>query len=151
MSAAQQTAVRTSRAPVVDRHADRPGRPRPSAPQPSAPQPRLRVVRAPAQARTRVPFVLTCMSLLAASLLGALVLNTSMAKGEYERFALQSRLAESARVQQQIATELRTAESSTQLAAAASALGMVPTTHGAYLRLADGAVLGDPVPAGAAG
>lgn len=122
-----------------------PVRPRPAAP------PRLRVVRAPAHARTRVPFVLACMSLLAGSLIGALLLNTSMAQGEYERFALQSRLAESAQVQQQITGELRLAESSARLAAAASALGMVPTTHGAYLRLSDGAVLGDPVPAGTEG
>lgn len=147
MSAAQQTVVRQPR-----QH------PQPRAPrvtqgaQPQRPSaPRLRIVRTPVQARTRVPFVVTCMALLAGSLVGALLLNTSMAQGEYERFALQSRLAESAQVQQQITTELRLAESSAQLAAAATQLGMVPTTHGAYLRLADGVVLGDPVPAGAAG
>lgn len=146
MSAVHQTALpRTGPAGGTSRAAGQPGRSR------STPPPRLRVVRAPAQARTRVPFVLTCMALLAGSLLGALLLNTSMAQGEYERFALQSRLAESTQVQQQITNELRLAESSAQLAAAASALGMVPTTHGAYLRLADGAVLGDPVPAGAGG
>lgn len=145
MSAVQQSAL-----PVA-----RPGRPSRDPSTTSSPRrdvpPRLRVVRAPAQTRTRAPFVVTCMALLAGSLLGALLLNTSMAQGEYERFALQSRLAESAQVQQQITSELRLAESSAQLAAAASALGMVPTTHGAYLRLADGAVLGDPVPAGAGG
>ncbi|WP_182113645.1 MULTISPECIES: hypothetical protein [unclassified Actinotalea] len=143
MSAAEQTAVRATARTAP---APSPGRRR--APEPA---PRLRVVRAPAQARTRVPFVVLCMALLAASLLGALLLNTSMAQGEYERLALQQRLAESSREQERIATELRAAESSTQLAAAATALGMVPTTHGAYLRLADGAVLGDPVPAGAEG
>jgi hypothetical protein len=89
------------------------------------------------------------MALLAGSLLGALVLNTSMAQGEYQRIDLQGRLAASVEEQQRIATEIQQAESSGQLAVAAQALGMVPTSHGAYLRLADGAVLGDPVPAGA--
>ncbi|WP_199423743.1 hypothetical protein [Actinotalea solisilvae] len=145
MSAVQQSAVPVARPGRPSRDPSTSGSPRRDVP------PRLRVVRAPAQARTRAPFVVTCMALLAGSLLGALLLNTSMAQGEYERFALQSRLAESAQVQQRITTELRLAESSAQLAAAASALGMVPTTHGAYLRLADGAVLGDPVPAGAGG
>ena len=43
--------------------------PRPARPS-VAPQqaPRLRLVRAPAQARTRVPFVVACMAILAAAL-----------------------------------------------------------------------------------
>ena len=117
----------------------------------AAPRPRLRVVRAPAHARTRVPFVVLCMAVLVASLLGALVLNTSMAQGEYERFALQTRLAQSAQAQQDMRSQLEQAAAPAQLAAAASALGMVLTTTGGYLRLADGAVLGNPAPAGAAG
>ena len=138
MSAAHATAVRAA--------------PRPAPPTPAAaPRPRLRVVRAPAHARTRVPFVLLCMAVLVASLLGALVLNTSMAQGEYERSALQTRFAQSAQAQQDMRSQLEQAAAPAQLAAAASALGMVPTTTGGYLRLADGAVLGNPAPAGAAG
>jgi len=137
MSAAHATAVRAA--------------PRPAPTPAAAPRPRLRVVRAPAHARTRVPFVLLCMAVLVASLLGALVLNTSMAQGEYERFALQTRLAQSAQAQQDMRSQLEQAAAPAQLAAAASALGMVPTTTGGYLRLADGAVLGNPAPAGAAG
>lgn len=118
---------------------------------PAPPRPALRVVRAPAHGRTRMPFVVLCMAVLAVSLLGVLLLHTAMAQGEYQRVALQRRLVDSVQGQQQIATELRSAESSARLAEAAAALGMVPTSHGAYLRLADGVVLGDPVPAGAQG
>jgi hypothetical protein len=117
----------------------------------AAPRPRLEVVRAPANPRTRVPFVLLCMAVLAASLLGALVLNTAMAQGEYERQQLQTRLAESLQESERLAGELEHAASPAELSRAARALGMVPTTHGGYLRLSDGAVLGDPVPAGSDG
>lgn len=109
--------------------------------------PRLRVVQAPRHHRTRVPFVVLCMAVLAASLLGALVLNTTMAQGEYERFALQSSLARSAQEQQRLAEQLEHARSSPALAEAAADLGMVPAGNGGYLRLSDGAVLGDPRPA----
>ena len=118
--------------------------------EPPQPRPRLRVVPAPAQARTRVPFVMFCMAVLAAALLGALLLNTSMAQGEYSRMDLRNRLAQSAQAQQQMAGELESAASPARLAEAARALGMLPATGG-YLRLSDGAVLGDPRPAGAPG
>ncbi|WP_149204718.1 hypothetical protein [Actinotalea subterranea] len=148
MSAAQASAVRAPRRGAPDVAPTSPRR----APVPATPaRPRLHVVRAPAQARTRVPFVLLCMALLASSLLGALLLNTAMAQGEYERIALQNRLSESSQVQEQKTAELQTRSSSAQLAAAAQALGMIPTAHGAYLRLSDGAILGDPVPAGPQG
>lgn len=110
-------------------------------------EPWLRVVATPAQARTRVPFVLLCMAVLAAALLGALLLNTSMAQGEYERQELQARLVEATQGEEQVLADLAHAESSDQLASAARALGMVPTTTGGYLRLADGVVLGSPAPA----
>lgn len=142
MSATQAAAVAPVPAPV------RPARPAAPVPTPAA-RPRLHVVRTPDHARTRVPFVVLCMGVLASSLLAALLLNTTMAQGEYERFALQSRLAQSTQAHQRLAGELERAASPAHLAQAATALGMVPTTHAAYVRLSDGAVLGNPVPAGA--
>lgn len=133
-------------APQVDRTAPLPGPGRPTAPAAPA-RPRLRVVRTPAMARTRTPFVLLCMAVLAASLLATLVLNTSMAQGEYERFALQTRLAQSAQAEQELSEELARLAAPQHLTEAATALGMVRTTDGGYLRLSDGAVLGDPHPA----
>ncbi|NCT89977.1 hypothetical protein GXB85_03275 [Cellulomonas sp. APG4] len=117
----------------------------PPAPGPApAARPRLAVVHAPRPARTRAPFVLMCMALLAASLLGALVLNTSMAQGEYDRYELQSTLARSAQQQQELTEQLDRASASPALAQRATELGMVPAGNGGYLRLSDGAVLGDP-------
>jgi hypothetical protein len=124
--------------------------PRP-VPAVAPPRPRLRVVRAPAHARTRVPFVVLCMAVLAASLLGALLLNTTMATGEYERLALQSRLSTSAQSQQKVEGQLELARSPERLAAAARALGMVPAAPGGYVRLTDSMVLGSPQPAPAGG
>lgn len=109
--------------------------------------PRLHVVRAPAHQRTRVPFVVLCMALLAAAMLGTLLLNTSMAKGEYERIALQTALARSAQDQQELLEDLERTSSAPQLARAARELGMVPAAGAGHVRLADGAVLGDPEPA----
>lgn len=135
MSAAQSAAVRA------------PARPAPrEAPRPAPP--RLRVVPPPRRARTRVPFVALCMVVLAASLLGVLLLNTAMAQGEYERYALATRLAQSAQQQQELVTQLDEKAAPARLAERAKALGMVPSTTSGYLRLSDGAVLGNPSPAG---
>lgn len=122
--------------------------PRP-APQRATPAPRarLRVVHAPAHERTRVPFVLLCMSILAAALLGALLLNTSMARGAYEAHDLTRQLASLARDEQGLSTALDAKASPAELAAAAQALGMVPAPGLAFLRLSDGAVLGTPAAA----
>ena len=120
------------------------------APARSAP-PRLHVVRPPAQRRTRVPFVLLCLGVLVLAMVATLLLNVAMAQGEFDRFALQSRLAQSAQEQERLTAELERAASPATLAASASALGMVRSAGGGYLRLADGVVLGSAVPAGAAG
>lgn len=129
-----------------------PGRPAPHPTErPAAPRERLRVVGAPAQARTRVPFVVACMAVLASALLGVLLLNTSMAQGAYEKHEMQSRLARSAQEQQRLTAALDQAAAPAHLADAARALGMVPSASGAYLRLSDGVVLGNPAPAGGAG
>lgn len=109
-----------------------------------ASKPRLKLVRAPAHERTRVPFVLLCIGILAGALLGALLLNTSMARGAYEAHDLTQRLATLARDEQSLSTALDAKASPPQLAAQAQALGMVQAPSLAFLRLSDGAVLGTP-------
>ena len=126
--------------------------PTPAGPSRSrTPSPRLRVVRAPEHTRTRVPFVLLCIAILAGALLGALVLNTSMARAAYDKHDMEIELAQLARTEQMLRTSLDAQASPPQLAASARALGMVQAPPSAYLRLSDGAVLGTPTPAGAAG
>ena len=125
--------------------------PRPARPA-VAPQqaPRLRLVRAPAQTRTRVPFVVACMAILAGALLTALLLNTTMARGAYEKQDLDLEAARLASTQQDLSAELDRRASPAELAASARALGMVQARSTGWLSLADGTVRGGPA-VGAAG
>lgn len=130
-----------------------PGRVRVVDPSPAttAPLPRLRIVRAPAQSRTRLPFLVLCVAILASALLGALLLNVTMAQTSY---AIRDRQVELARLQerqQNLAQHLEVAASPSTLADRATALGMVPAPAPAFLRLSDGAIIGESEPAGAAG
>ncbi|MBO3084327.1 hypothetical protein [Cellulomonas fengjieae] len=135
-----QTAARATAYPA-------PARPRPAA----APAPRLRVVRAPQHARTRIPFILACMSVLAGALLSALLLNTSMAASAYARYDLSNELGRLNQDAQDLTAQLDAKASPTELAAAATRLGMVPTNGTGWLRLADGSVQGAPEAAGTGG
>lgn len=119
-------------------------RPRPSAAPQSAPErPRLRLVRPPAQARTHVPFVVTCMAILAGALIAALLLNTQLAAGSYEQRSMDVRLAELARSEQSLSAELDANKAPANLAERATAQGMVPAGSTGWLQLADGTVRGD--------
>jgi hypothetical protein len=126
-----------------------PARPR-SAPQ-NPPAPRLKVVRAPEHARTRMPFILACMAVLAGALLSALLLNTSMASSAYAKYDLSNQLGQLNQDAQDKQADLDAKSSPAHLADAATQLGMVPTNGTGWLRLADGSVQGAPEPAGAAG
>ena len=114
--------------------------PRPARPRLQAP--RLLLVRAPAQTRTRVPFVVACMAILATALLSALLLNTTMARGAYQKHDLDLELARLASSQQDLAAQLDRRGSPAELAASARALGMVQEHSTGWLRLSDGTVRG---------
>ncbi|GAA3811379.1 hypothetical protein [Cellulomonas soli] len=141
--AAARADVRTAGA----RASAQPARPLPS--RQDAP-PRLRLVRAPQQARTRVPFVLMCMGVLGAALLSALLLNTSMAHGAYEKYEKSNELGQLQQDEKDLVAALDQKSSPAHLAEAARALGMVPAGGTGWLRLSDGSVQGAPS-AGAAG
>ena len=122
----------------------------PAAPRPApAPRPRLRVVRAPQQARTRVPFVILCMAILGAALLSALLLNTTMAGRAFERSTLTSSLGRLQQDQLDLVAQLDARSAPGSLAQAARGLGMVPANGTGWLRLSDGSVQGAPAPAAA--
>jgi hypothetical protein len=119
-------------------------RPAPSAAPRSAPErPRLRLVRPPAQARAHVPFVVTCMAILAGALRAALLLNTQLAAGAYEQRSMDVELAQLARDEQSLSAELDANKAPAKLAESATALGMVPAGSTGWLRLSDGTVQGD--------
>ena len=123
---------------------------RPSA-RSTPPAPRLRVVATPAQARTRVPFVLACMAVLAVALLAALLLNTSAAGQAFERYTLTNKLARLEQDQLDLQAQLDARSSPASLAASARAIGMVRAAGTGWLRLSAGRVQGAPAPDGAAG
>jgi len=112
------------------------------APARSSWRPRLRLVRAPAQARSRLPFLLLCVAILGGAMLGALALNTSMATTAYTISARQVELAELSQTEQLLATQLEQMSSPTQLAAAADDIGMVPAEGLSYVSLEDGTITG---------
>ena len=76
-----------------------------------------------------------------------LLLSIAVAQGAYEIDAYQVQQAELAREQQKLSEDLDRVESPQYLARNAEALGMVPNADPVYLRLSDGAVLGEPTPA----
>jgi len=122
-----------------------PARPYPAAApaparQPAAP--RLRLVRAPSQARTRVPFVLVCMGVLALALLTALLLNTQMAQNSFEKFDLSKELGRLDQDAKDLSAALDHKGSPAELAKSAGALGMVPSEGTGWIRLSDGTVQG---------
>ena len=116
-----------------------------AAPRTSEAPPRLRLVQAPAQARSRAPFVLTCIGLLAGALLGTLLLNTAMADGSYEARALQRELAAQAEVTDTLGARLDELKSPQALALRATELGMVRVSEPPVLRLSDQTIIGGAV------
>lgn len=118
-----------------------PARPaRPSA-QPSW-RPRLRIVRAPAQGRSRLPFLVLCTAILGGAMLGALALNTLMATTAYTISERQVELAQLTETEQMLSDQFVNTSSPTQLAAAATELGMVPAEGLSYIHLGDGTISG---------
>jgi hypothetical protein len=112
--------------------------------------PRLRVVTQPPAQRSRLPFVVGCITLLMVSLIGLLVLNISLSRGAYRVHDLEVKASRLAEQQQALGEEVATRAAPAQLSIEARRLGMVPGTSPAFLRLSDGAILGSPQPAQAA-
>ncbi len=91
--------------------------------------------------------MLLCMMLVAAALIGALILNTTMARGAYEVAELESQIAQLAQTEQALLAEFDELASPSALAERAQKLGMVQDSTPAFIRLDDGKIIGDPTPA----
>jgi hypothetical protein len=103
---------------------------------------RLDAVRAPLQATSWVPFMLLCGLVLVAALLGALLLNTQMARGSYEMSSLRKDVGLVAQDVQEVRAELRHAEAT--LGEQAERLGMIPAEEITMLDVTDRAVVPEP-------
>lgn len=110
-------------------------------------RPRIELVKAPIQSRSRIPFVLLCMTLVATALIGALILNTTMARGAYEVSELESEIAQLAQTEQALLAEFDQLASPTALAERARDLGMVQDSTPAFIQLSSSKIIGDPTPA----
>ena len=91
--------------------------------------------------------VLTVMVIVVTQLL----LSIGVSQGAYRIEALQATKGDLTRQYQQVSETVQVLSSPQNLAAKAAALGMVNNGTPVYLRLSDGAVIGSPAPATAAG
>jgi hypothetical protein len=101
---------------------------------------RLELVRAPLQARSRVPFLVVCMSVLGLALLCALLVNTTMAQNSYEMSELRREVGQVSQDTQRLQALVRDQEAA--LPDTARSYGMVESPVPGMVRLSDGAVLG---------
>lgn len=107
------------------------------------------VPAAPAAVAGNGVFALVVVGLLLSGMGVLLVLNTTLAQGAFEIRSLTGAQSALAIQEQQLLQQVAIAESPESLQSRADALGMVPVASPVFLRLADGAVLGTPVPASA--
>lgn len=121
--------------------------PRARSTRPAKPQKRLRIVAPPKSEASRTPFVVIVIGLLSAGLAGLIFLSTVLQAQSFELAELnkEARAIETSR--QELQHELERKASPQGLGASADLLGMVPNTNPVFLRLSDGAVIGEPTPA----
>jgi cell division protein FtsB len=110
----------------------------------SRPEPKLRIVYGAPFRPPRMPFVLFVVVLLAAGLVGLLLLNTELQRGTFQVTALNHQADQLRDQQEQLERQVRTLESPQNLADRALRMGMVPNPNPVFLRLSDGRVLGVP-------
>lgn len=126
---------------------------RPSSPRrPSRPPARRRPVLrevppVPATVAGSGVFALVVVGLLLSGMGVLLVLNTTLAQGAFVISSLTRTQNQLAVQEQQLLQQVAQEEAPESLQARAVQLGMVPVPAPVFLRLADGAILGTPVPA----
>lgn len=98
-------------------------------------------------AAPRAPFVLLVLVLVAAGIVGLLVLNTAINTNSFALQQLRDKQDQLDSQQQEVSQELADRESPGSLRAAAARMGLVPAGRSAYIRLPDGKVIGVPQPA----
>lgn len=95
----------------------------------------------------RAPFVVVVLTVLAAGLVGLILLSTAMQAQSFRIAELQKEATLLEARRQQLAAEVDRAQSPSGLAERALAEGMVPNANPVFLRLSDGKVIGEAVPA----
>ncbi len=117
-------------------------------PAPHGSRPRMQVVRTPEPSRSFVPFVMMCATILIASLITALLLNTAMAVSSYRVHDQQIRLAQLRDTEAELEARLESLGSPAVLRSQAVTLGMVPPEATAYLSVGTQTIRGAAVGGG---
>jgi hypothetical protein len=91
--------------------------------------------------------LLVCTAALAAGFFAVLLLNTVISQGAFRQHELEIDLILLAEKEESLARSVQQAEAPLEVERAARKLGMVPAAAPVFLRLSDGKVLGEPVPA----
>jgi len=107
---------------------------------------RARLTVVPRRSRTarRTPFVTLVSLLLVGGVVGLLLFNTNMQQSSFVATSLEERAAVLTGKEESLRMQLHRLRDPQTVAARAKALGMVPSTNPAFLRLSDGKVLGKP-------
>jgi hypothetical protein len=108
---------------------------------------RLTVVPRRRTRAPRVPFVALVSLLLVGGVAGLLMFNTSMQQSSFTATALEQQSQILAAQEQSLQMELERLRDPQRVAQAAREMGMVPPANPAFIRLADGTVLGTPTAA----
>lgn len=105
---------------------------------------RLKVVPRPPARMARIPFIAVLIALFGAGMAGLLMLNTTLQNQAFEGRALTRQANELIYSQAELESEISRRSSSHELARRASALGMRPNPHPAFLEVPSGKVIGKP-------
>jgi hypothetical protein len=105
------------------------------------------VTEAGRRTKPRLVYAIIAVGGIAVIVAAQLLLSIAVAQGAYEIDSYQVQQASLAREEQKLSEDLDRVQSPQFLAANAEALGMVPNANPVYLRLSDGAVLGEPTAA----
>lgn len=111
---------------------------------------RARLTVVPRRRRTRaarMPFVMLVSLVLLGGVIGLLLFNTSMQQASFAATALEEQANTLNAREQTLQMELEVLRNPQRVAEHAQNLGMVPAANPVFLRLSDGKVLGERVPA----
>lgn len=110
-------------------------------------RPRLRVVTGAPPRHGGAAFGIICATLLAAGLIGLLLLNTALAQGSFTLHDLRAESDRLSDTEDSLVQSLGVSKAPANLASKAAGMGMVPAQSVAFLRLSDGRVIGVAKPA----